>query len=120
MAKNMTPEIQCAFEGKADKYCDLVWYARSHPKSDTAYWEKVPDHIREGALNAQARVEEAYPSEVSALGDNWNHGFNSGCLAAFRYVLTALCERNEIDEFGEEFVIGGLAEAEEEFPDLDT
>ena len=60
----MTPEIQNAFEAKAGKYCDLVCYARSHPKEDTAYWEKVPKHIREDALNAQARIEEAYPSEV--------------------------------------------------------
>ena len=94
------------FSEKERKYCDLVWYARSHPKEDTAYWEKVPDHIREGALNAQARVEKAYPSEVSALSDDWNHGFNSGCLAAFRYVQTALQQ--------------DLATAELEFPDLDT
>ena len=120
MKKNMTPEIERAFEEKEGKYCHLVWYARSRPKSDTAYWERVPDHIRERALNAQARVEEAYPCEVSDLGDDWTHGFNSGCLAAFRYVLTALCERNQIDVFGEEFVIGGLAEAEEEFPMLDS
>ena len=66
----------------------------------------VPDHIREGALNARARVEEAYPSEVNALSDNWDHGFNSGCLAAFRYVQTALQQ--------------DLATAEREFPDLDT
>ena len=109
-----------AFAKKESMFFDLVWYARSHPKSDTAYWEKVPDHIREGALNAQARVEEAYPSEVSALGDDWNHGFNSGCLAAFRYVFTALDESTDTDEFGEEYSVGGLAVAEEEFPSLDT
>ena len=102
----MTPEIESAFVEKADKYCHLVWYARSHPKEDIVYWEKVPDHIRKGALNSQAWVEEAYPSEVSALPDDWNHGFNSGCLAAFRYVQTALQQ--------------DLATAEREFPDLDT
>ena len=95
-----------AFAKKERKYSDLVWYARSRPKEDTAFWEKVPDHIREGALNAQARVEEAYPFEASALSDDWNHGFNSGCLAAFRYVHTALQE--------------DLGTAEQEFPSLDT
>ena len=25
------------------------------PKKDTAYWDKVPEDIREGALNAQAQ-----------------------------------------------------------------
>ena len=62
-----------AFEKKEQKYFDLVWYARSPSKKDTAYWDKVPEDIREKALNAQARVQEAYPYEVSALSDDWNH-----------------------------------------------
>ena len=95
-----------AFAKKERKYSDLVWYARSHPKGDTAYWEKVPDSIREGAFNAQARVQEMYPDEVSALSDDWNHGFNSGCLAAFRFIQTAIQE--------------DVGTAEEEFPSLDT
>ena len=72
-----------AFAKKERQYSDLVWYARSRPKEDTAYWEKVPDYIREGAFTAQARVQKSYPFEVSALSDDWHHGFNSGCLAAF-------------------------------------
>ena len=118
MAKNMTPEIERAFVEKADKYCQLVWYARSGCRLD-----HHPPEIKAKVLKARDRVEGLYPKEITHYnhgGGDWDHGFNSGCLAAFRYVLTALCERNEIDEFGEEFVIGGLAEAEEEFPMLDT
>lgn len=95
-----------AFEKKEQKYFDLVWYARSPSKKDTAYWDKVPEDIRDKALNAQARVQEAYPYEVSALSDDWNHGFNSGCLAAFRFIQTAIQE--------------DVGTAEEEFPSLDT
>lgn len=121
-----------AFAEKERKYSDLVWYSRSRPKEDTDYWDKVPDHIREGAFNAQARVQEIYPDEVAKLNgelpprcnaeemseelraqltealinSDWENGFNSGCLAAFRYVHTALQE--------------DLGTAEEEFPSLDT
>ena len=110
----MTPEIQCAFEEKADKYRDLVWYARSGCRLD-----QHPPDIRAKVLKARERVQRLYPKETN-LHMDWNHGFNSGCLAAFRYVLTALNEGTGIDEFGEEFSIGGLTEAEVEFPDLDT
>ena len=110
-----------ALLAKLNKYNDLVWYARSHPKQDTEYWRKHPSDIREGAFKAQERVEAAYPFEVNALEDNWNHGFNSGCLAAFRYALTLLDEDTWTDEeTGEEFPCGGYVVAEDDFPSLDT
>ena len=119
----MTPEIQCAFEEKADKYRHLVWYARSGCRLD-----QHPPDIRAKVLKARERVQRLYPKETNVhellkKGHNmtWDHGFNSGCLAAFRYVLTALNEGTEIDEFGEECPThGGLVVAEVEFPDLDT
>ena len=92
-----------AFAKKERKYSDLVWYSRSHPKVDL---EKSSDFFRGLVLDQLASVEEAYPSEVNALPDDWHHGFNSGCLAAFRYVQTALQQ--------------DLPIAEREFPDLDT
>ena len=121
-----------AFAKKERQYSDLVWYARSHPKEDTDYWDKVPDHIREGAMTAQARVQGLYPDEVAKLNgelpprciaeemseelraqlpealinSDWEHGFNSGCLAAFRFIQTALQE--------------DVGTAEREFPSLDT
>lgn len=92
---------------KLDKYDKLVWFARK-PPSDDPSWEEVPEDIRTGALNSVARVEEMFPDECDELrGEHgsWSHGFNSGCLAALRYVLHAASD----PEF-----------AEECWPELDT
>tara|TARA_B110000285_G_C15126665_1_gene620662 strand:+ start:54 stop:344 length:291 start_codon:yes stop_codon:yes gene_type:complete len=82
-----------------DKYCNLVWYARSSPQND---------HI-EGVLENRKRIEESYPKEINQLihsETNWEHGFNSGMLAGMRYIL-------ELSE-------GDFETAKEEFPFLDT
>lgn len=92
---------------KADKHEQLVWYARKAPAGDPS-WDKLPEEIRVGALNAAARVRELFPDETDALqGDHgdWEHGFNSGVLAALRYVLHAAADPEE---------------AEAEWPELDT
>ena len=92
---------------KLDKYDKLVWFARKHP-SDHPSWNSVPEDIRTGALNSAARVEEMYPDDVDELHgehSDFCHGFNSGMLAALRYVLHAASEPEQ---------------AEEEFPMLDT
>jgi hypothetical protein len=81
-----------------DKYVDLLWYARSNPK-----------HINiKRVKENKERIETLYPSEVKGLQEqgDWNHGFNSGMVAALRYILT-------IDELGKEV-------ADEEFPMLDS
>ena len=104
------------------KYMDLVWYARSHPASDVDYWEQVPDEIMQGAFRGQMRVEEDYPDEVVKLrseASDWHHGFNSGMLAALNYVLTASRSINHV-EGDEEIWFGGIEEAQQEFPMLDT
>ncbi len=98
-------ELIAAKQKQAEK---LVWYARKHP-ADHPFWDKVPADIKEGALNAASQVEEMYPDQCDSLkcaecGD-YNHGFNSGVLAALRFVLHA-AEDTEA--------------AEEEFPELDT
>ena len=115
---NIEEFIQTQFK----KYLDLVWYARSHSSSDIEYWSKVPEPIREGAFRGQMRVEEDYPDEVTALREddtNWQHGFNSGMLAAINLIGTA--ERSyEVTEDGETFWMGGPEQALEEFPMLDT
>ena len=107
------------------KYGNLVWFARSHPITDKEYWDKVPHEIRESAFNAQARVKEHFPVEVEQLsnpdGGDWTHGFNSGCLAAFRFVLTALDnEWHQDPDTNELWCEGGLETALEEFPAIDT
>jgi hypothetical protein len=80
------------------KYFDLVWYARTTPD------EPVSQAGRQ-------RVEAAWSADLEELrsGDsNWQHGFNSGCLAAFRLVQGLLAGGNQA-EF-----------ARQEFPFLDT
>lgn len=83
-----------------NKYCDLVWWARSSPKHD---------HI-EGVLESRKRVEENYPEETNSLlndeNPDWIHGFNSGMLAGIRYSL--------------DLNIHGKEDADEFFPSLDT
>ncbi len=95
-------------EAKEEKFQKLVWFARKHP-SDDPFWDTVPADIKQGALNAASRVEEMFPNETDALKcpdcSDWNHGFNSGVLAALRFVMHA-AEDPEA--------------AQDEFPELDT
>ena len=108
---------------KQDKYFDLVWSAR-RPAIDApvddwtfyAYGTKTPKKRRESTSNSilQARkavqkIVEKYPEDYSLLlGEDgrFHHGFNSGALAAFRYVL--------------DIIETGVEHAEGEFPNLDT
>ena len=99
-----------AFKRLLDKHFDLVSYARKAPADDAEYWEGVPDSIKIGAFNAMSRTEEHFPDEVDSLkccdcGD-FSHGFNSGVLAALRWIVTAQEE--------------GVEEADSCFPELDT
>lgn len=89
-----------------DKYCDLVWFARSHPDSAPG----SPDDIRAGCFLSQCAVKAAYPKDVEKLCDSkwsdWTHGFNSGMLACLRFITTASEQ--------------SLDEAQDDFPMLDT
>jgi len=80
------------------KYFDLVWYARTTPDEPVSQ-------------PGRRRVEAAWAADLEALraeDSNWQHGFNSGCLAAFRLVQGLLGSEDDA-EF-----------AREEFPFLDT
>ena len=108
-----------------EKYHDLVWYARSNPITDTEYWNKVPQEIREGAFSAQSRIEDDFPHEVYELNhssdSDWKHGFNSGCLSTIRFVLTSMSDAmHEDPETKEMFCISGVETALYTFPELDT
>jgi hypothetical protein len=84
---------------KQKKYADLIWYARSSRK----------DNSIAGVKENRDRIEELYPDEVNDLQNedgDWHHGFNSGMVAALRYILT-------MDDLG-------LEQANEEFPMLDS
>lgn len=84
---------------KQDKYVDLLWYARSMPEHESI----------KGVRENKERVENLYPNEVKELQSERSdsqHGFNSGMVAALRYILT-------MDDLG-------LEQANEEFPELDS
>jgi len=82
----------------SQKYFDLVWYARSGHNAHLPYVEEE-----------RKKIEKLYSNEVNELsGDeaDWTHGFNSGALAAFRFILTIMEE--------------GIEEAYQDFPELDS
>jgi hypothetical protein len=79
------------------KYCDLVWLARRNR-----------DDVNDEVKNIIDEIMEKYPETNDLINDNtnWTHGFNSGCLAAFRLILDSM-------EYS-------IEEAKEEFPFLDS
>ena len=86
-----------------EKYFDLVWYARTNPR----FLED--DHI---SMPGLVRIRMSMPDECNKLNGehaNWQHGFNSGCLAAFRLALGLLSRRPSEREL-----------AKDSFPFLDT
>ena len=129
------------------KYETLVWYARKGAPDDDEYWEGWNEEMRLWALEKLKTIESKYPDETAKLkgelpekfkhtgieqdkekylfqaffNSDWEHGFNSGCLAAFRFALTALDTDTYWDEEMEmEMPCGGIEDAIAEFPFLDT
>lgn len=115
-------EFKDALAQKETKYFDLVWYARKNYDEVCLYKDLA---LKKIVLDHCKRIEEAYPEEIDGLQSitegNWTHGFNSGMLACLRYVSTCLNDEPVIDDdTGSIYNFGGIANAEEEFPFLDT
>ena len=108
------------------KYRSLVWYARKPPYDliEEEYKKTgIPQETIEKCMEAKLKYQKKFPKETSQLardGGDWHHGFNSGMLAATRFVLTALDTTTSTDEDGIEFNHGGLEIAKDWFPELDT
>ncbi len=107
-----------------EKYLDLVWYARS----GINLYKHRPE-VTEQVLKMRAKVEEMYPDEIEQYNRNgdFSHGFNSGCLAAFRLISKVLDVDGYIlcsdDEEGERHYPNGnerLRFALGLFPNCDT
>ena len=87
-----------------DKYFDLVWYARKPPKTETEYWDNIPEDIIAVCEREIKETEDKYPDEVARLrcpfqGD-WEHGFNSGMLAAMRLLRpNIVINKSKMKEF---------------------
>jgi hypothetical protein len=87
-------------DNKLNVYEDLLWIARVKPEN----YHSIPE-----CKKNFDRISEQHPEAVNQLFNdesNWTHGFNSGLVAALRYVL-------EMKHYGIEF-------AEENFPNLDS
>jgi hypothetical protein len=93
---------------KLKKYDDLMWYARTRPDKQLPMVNeggKLIDYVE----TLKVKIERLYPKETTALSGHeqlYEHGFNSGMVAALRYILT-------MDE-------SGLEQANEWFPELDS
>ena len=105
-----------AYLKNPDKYNPLpfeIWAIPGEKLSGfSKLWPSGDYHkdLVEGALKHLKEVEKKYPDECAALNPpekdrngDWQHGFNSGCLAAIRY---ALADGDEV--------------AQSLFPELDT
>ena len=95
-------EIKERLDQLEKKYRDLVWFARTSPRC------LKDDHI---SMPGLVRIKMSMPEECNKLagGDsNFHHGFNSGCLAAFRLVSGLMSTKQNAKL------------AEEWFPFLDT
>lgn len=107
-----------------EKYFKLVWAARKpHPndlEGQQEYFDDDdPEDIVLGCRMGVMKVHQDYPAEAERLSSEdgqWEHGFNSGILAAMRFLSTALY--NDTNDEG--WPVGGLQEAIDEFPFLDT
>lgn len=79
------------------KYCNLVWYARSNK-------DELLESESYEILSKVLEIEKIYKDDVLDIIDddtNWQHGFNSGMLAAIRLVIGLMNENFEdsIDDF---------------------
>jgi hypothetical protein len=83
-----------------EKYDALVSYARKRPE-DLKF-----DGVRRNAELCRFKYEEEVKNLHSKEMGDWQHGFNSGMLAAVRYFIDSM-------EYGTE-------QADIDFPSLDT
>ena len=107
---------------KQEQFEDLVWAARrpciDAPVEEWEYfantdgtgtYRKSDPKLTLSCRTALQKIVDKYPEDYALLkgqDGQFHHGFNSGALAAFRYVI-------DIIETGVEF-------AEDEFPNLST
>lgn len=120
--------------GQLEEFCsDLVWYARHQQRmkddpprkaEDMVAQEKAAGELSlEAALKEAERIEEEHADEVAALVNpetaDFAQGFNSGLLAALRFVRHCTMRVTQPGAEGEEDIVwGGVQDAWEEFPDL--
>ncbi len=82
----ITPDLELQIELLEQKYESLVWFARKTSKDI-----EIP-----GVAKAMQSIAEEHTDEVLSLINqdfgSWQHGFNSGMLAALRFIQTSIYE----------------------------
>lgn len=112
--------LERVIHDKCDYANDLVWFARADPGRGSS-----TKHIQE--------VEQQHPQHVEAYhaAPDWQHGYNSACLALSRLLLDILhaeqavadlnAQVEEDDPEAEPMTVADYVEqALEEYPFLDT
>jgi hypothetical protein len=102
--------IKHRLEELESKYCDLIWFARSDNNTQNA---NIREKQREVII---AHLEECKSLQCPKTSD-WQHGFNSGMLAATRLIASYVQSDDEFDGVSRK---ERISYAEEEFPLLDT
>ena len=90
----LTPEIEARLTEFNSRYGDLIWYARSDAAKHDA-------KTNASIAKSQQEMRQKYPKDCADLDgehSNWQHGFNSGLLAAVRWLDEALDETMGIEE----------------------
>ncbi len=111
------PTIRAKLVDLEEKYRRLVWYSRTNPEEQSERMEEISD---------------LYPDEIVKLENcenSWQHGFNSGMLAAARLLRAYALPNNyqktlPPDEEDQEPLIQTrdteIHREENQFPFLDT
>tara|TARA_Y100000588_G_scaffold352489_1_gene405178 strand:+ start:2455 stop:2823 length:369 start_codon:yes stop_codon:yes gene_type:complete len=104
-----------------EKYENLVSYARKEKNNPIEkYGEDVGSRIAKWCED----IESEFPEETKNLNEegisDFAHGFNSGCLAAFRFCLDSSEIEIDFSDFGEEGKICAIEDAKMNFPDCNT
>ena len=94
--KRMNQTLEQKLCQMEEKYSKLVWYARNREGASTAMKEVEANYPNESArLNGKLpgfisdEMNEELKKQIAEtmVNADWEHGFNSGCLAALRFVL---------------------------------
>ena len=117
--KDCIDYIQAVSQKKSNYYYELVWFARRTNEQLVRFRPSfVKDMIKEYGPSFRGEIKRL----CSPTGGDWQHGFNSGCLAMSRLFvnLSNVLEPIVWDDDFTESVDQQRLRIMEEFPMLDT
>jgi len=98
MKKQSRSECVALLAKMENKYRNLVWFVRNQLREDDRTAQIAVDPFDCAARSKQIASE--YPDECGRLDGydrtrDWEHGFNCGCLAAFRLAFGLTGDKDE-------------------------